>query len=73
MNMEIHPYFPPSLSVFLLCLVLSITYKIITTSNISQVSEDLMKNKAVESSVHINAYMWIKIHNMHINFLCKVF
>jgi len=49
------------------------TYEIVAVSNISQVCEDSKNNKTVESSVHINAYMWIKIHSMYINFLSKVF
>lgn len=73
MNIEIHPCLFLSLMVCLLCLVLSITYKISAASNISQVSRDSIKNKAVELSMHANARVWIKIHSMSINFLSKVF
>lgn len=55
MNIEIHPcFFLISLTVSLLCLALSITYKIISASNISQVREDSVKSKVVQSSVRIN-------------------
>lgn len=73
MNMEIHPCFFLSLRVCLLCLVLSITYKISAASNVSQVSRDSFKNKAVELSTHVNACVWIKNHSMSMHFLSKVF
>lgn len=73
MNMEIHSCIFPISHSSLLCLVLCKTYKIIAASNVSQVSEDSLKNKAVESSLHINAYMCIKIHGVYIHFLSKVF
>lgn len=73
MNIVIHPCLFLPLMVCLSCLVLSITYKMSAASNISQVSRDSIKNKAVELSIHINACVWIKIHSMSINFLSKLF